>query len=146
MGIGTKVLMELFFVLQTVGTKALGAPGGGLGYQGFSPSLGIEFDDYNNSHLGDLANDHIGILKDGEINHNGANSLAGPVNANASGENIEDGKDHLVRIKWDEATKTISVWFDCSLRLTKSYDIVNNIFKGQQQVLLGLHLGNRRRV
>ena len=127
----------IVFVLQTVGTKALGAPGGGLGYQGFSPSLGIEFDDYNNSSLGDLANDHIGILKNGEINHNAANSLAGPVNANASGGNIEDGKDHLVRIKWNEATKTISVWFDCSLRLTKSYDIVNNIFKGQQQVYWG---------
>lgn len=127
----------IVFVLQTVGTKALGGSGGGLGYHGFSPSLGIEFDDYNNSSEGDLANDHIGILKNGVVNHKGENSLAGPVNANVSGANIEDGKDHVVRITWNEPTKTISVWFDCSLRLTTSYDLVNDIFKGQKLVYWG---------
>ncbi|MFT5512240.1 MAG: hypothetical protein ACI8SE_000637, partial [Bacteroidia bacterium] len=127
----------IVFVLQTVGTNALGSPGGGLGYQGFSPSLGVEFDDYQNTSEGDLSNDHIGILKNGDVSHKGQNSLAGPVNANASGANIEDGKDHLVRITWHEPTKTIRVWFDCSLRLTKSYDIVRDIFKGQNMVYWG---------
>ena len=36
------------FALQSAGATALGATGGGLGYQGISPSVAIKFDLYNN--------------------------------------------------------------------------------------------------
>lgn len=53
----------LVFVMQTVNNTA-GSLGGGLGYAGISPSLGIEFDTYHNS--GDDPNgNHVGINLNG---------------------------------------------------------------------------------
>ena len=38
----------MVFVLQDVGTNALGQTGGALGFSGFNPSFGIEFDTWQN--------------------------------------------------------------------------------------------------
>ena len=38
----------IVFVMQEVSNKAIGKSGGGLGFEGFSPSFGVEFDDFNN--------------------------------------------------------------------------------------------------
>ena len=127
----------IVFVLQDVGNKALGNSGGGLGFEGFSPSFGIEFDDFENNNMGDLASDHIGIFKNGSVTHTSANSISAPVSALPSGGNIEDGKDHLVRIVWDANKKQIEVWFDCNLRQQITYDIQNSIFNGKNIVYWG---------
>jgi gliding motility-associated-like protein len=127
----------IVFVLQTNGNKAIGLPGGGLGFEGFSPSLGVEFDDWNNVDLGDLASDHIAILKNGSVNHFGSNSLASPVPAIPDGGNIEDGQNHLVRITWNAATQLFEVWFDCVKRQRLTFDIVNTIFGGESEVFWG---------
>ena len=60
----------IVFVMQDVGNKAIGESGGGLGFEGFSPSFGVEFDDFNNQDKGDLVSDHIAILKNGSVDHN----------------------------------------------------------------------------
>jgi len=127
----------IVFVMQTVGTKALGQSGGGIGFDGFKPSLGVEFDDWQNGEFGDIGADHIGILKDGSVNHKLSSSLAGPVSANADSKNIEDGKPHPVRIKWNASTKTIAVYFDCSLRLSLRYDLKKDVFEGKSLVYWG---------
>jgi hypothetical protein len=49
------------FVLQTVGTNAIGESGGGMGYLNFGTSLGIEFDTWQNGESGDLVQDHMAI-------------------------------------------------------------------------------------
>ena len=108
-----------------------------MGFEGFSPSFGIEFDDFENNNMGDLASDHIGIFKNGSVTHTSANSISAPVSALPSGGNIEDGKDHLVRIVWDANKKQIEVWFDCNLRQQITYDIQNSIFKGKNIVYWG---------
>ena len=41
----------MVFVLQNVGTNALGEPGGALEFSGFDPSFGIEFDTWQNGQL-----------------------------------------------------------------------------------------------
>ena len=127
----------IVFVMQDVSNKAIGKSGGGLGFEGFSPSFGVEFDDYNNQDKGDIASDHIAILKNGSVDHNSLSSISAPVPALPGAIDIEDGQDHLVRIVWIESTKELQVWFDCNLRQQIFYDIQNNIFNGDNIVYWG---------
>lgn len=61
----------LAFVIQRAGATALGSFGEGLGYEGISNSLAVEFDTYRNNSQNSLANDpdsnHIGINTGGSI-------------------------------------------------------------------------------
>jgi hypothetical protein len=54
----------LVFVVQTVSNNVGGA-GGGIGYGGISPSLGVEFDTYHNPF--DPNGNHVGIDLDGSL-------------------------------------------------------------------------------
>ncbi len=71
------------FMLQnnSQGTNALGAIGGGLGYKHITQSLAIEFDTFDNRTIDDLNNNHISILRDGDI-HNPLTSIAAPFDLN----------------------------------------------------------------
>ena len=91
----------IMFVMQTDGPSALGLQGEGIGFAGFSPSLGIEFDTYWNQNLGDILDDHIGIMTNGSVNHNLETSLAGPVTATSESIDIETGENYAVEIVWD---------------------------------------------
>ena len=127
----------MVFVLQDVGTEALGQSGGALGFTGFDPSFGVEFDTWNNGEYGDLIQDHIGFVSDGSVNHAPPTGLGGPVQASLDNINIEDGADHPVKITWDPDTQIIAVYFDCSLRLAEQIDLVADIFNGQTLVYWG---------
>lgn len=125
------------FVLQTVGTNALGQSGGGLGFLGFAPAFGVEFDTWQNTQYGDPWYDHIGMISNGDVSHISGNSIAGPVQASATSTNIEDGEDHIVRITWDPETTLVQVFFDCEFRLEAEIDLINQIFSGQSNVYWG---------
>jgi len=125
------------FVLHTQGTSAIGVSGGGMGYLNFGTSLGIEFDTWQNGDYADPFFDHIAIQKNGDINHNGVNNIAGPIQADPLDQNIEDGEFHIVQITWDPSTQLIQVFFDCVLRLEGNEDLINEIFNGQSQVWWG---------
>lgn len=56
----------LVFVVQTVSNTAGGA-GGGIGYSGLKPSVGVEFDTWNNGGWDDNNGNHIGVDINGEI-------------------------------------------------------------------------------
>ncbi len=126
----------IVFGLQPVSTS-VGVEGEGIGFQGVIPSLGIEFDTYQNTNLGDPFFDHIAVVRNGNMNHATANTLAGPVQASATDSNIEDCNWHTLRVNWDAVAKTLEVWFDCELRLTYSGDIVQEIFGGDPLVYWG---------
>jgi len=49
------------FVIQSSSPTALGEAGGGIGYDGLSASVAIEFDTYMNSAYGDLDDNHISV-------------------------------------------------------------------------------------
>ncbi len=130
------------FVLHTQGTTAIGASGGGMGYLNFGTSLAVEFDTYQNSaDYSDPTYDHIAIQSNGNVNHNLAGNLAGPVQMNATNANTEDGQNHPVRIVWEPSTQLFSVYFECVLRLQTTIDITNSIFGGQNMVNWGFTAG-----
>jgi gliding motility-associated-like protein len=125
------------FTLQRQGTNA-GGPGGGLGASGITPSLIVEYDTYQNVDYTDPVFDHIAIERDGVADHTlPAFHLAGPVQTSSTSADIEDGTWHNTRVRWDATSKTISVYFDCVLRLTFSNDIVSTIFAGNPMVYYG---------
>ncbi|MFM9986322.1 MAG: lectin-like domain-containing protein [Flavobacteriales bacterium] len=130
----------MVFVLQTNGTSAIGAGGDGIGFAGFTPSFGIEFDTWDNSsqsNNGDLTSDHVAFLKNGNVNHYSANNLAGPVQASGMSTNIEDGQDHIIQITWNPQTQIVELYVDCMLRLSDQNDLINSIFNGSSLVYWG---------
>lgn len=124
----------IVFGFQPVNTS-VGMQGEGIGFQGVVPSLGIEFDTWQNINLSDPTYDHIAVVSNGNMNHASPSTLAGPVPAGNG--NIEDCNWHTLRVNWDVSTHTLEVWFDCQLRLTYSGDVVNNIFGGNPWVFWG---------
>src|SRR5512138_2905416 len=56
----------IVFTVQTVSNTA-GGGGGGIGYQGISPSVGVEFDTYNNGAQDQNSGNHIGIDLNGSV-------------------------------------------------------------------------------
>lgn len=57
----------LVFVLQQAGAGALGNGGLALGFQGITPSVGIEFDTFRNNSLGDPDTNHLGFNLGGSV-------------------------------------------------------------------------------
>lgn len=125
------------FVFQraSTGTNTIGVYGGGMGFFNISPSLDIEFDTWDNgSGFGDLPNDHICILKNGDV----GNILASSVCAKSNCANIEDGANHRVKIEWTPGVNTLKVYFDSELRMTYTNNIVSNVFSGNRWVHFGM--------
>ena len=126
----------ILFGLQPLATS-IGQAGAGMGFQGVSPSIGIEFDTYQNFNLEDPQFDHIAIIRDGSVDHTAVTNLAGPVQASSTSGNIEDGQWHTLLVTWDAATLTLEVSFDDELRLSYIGDIVNDVFDGDPEVFWG---------
>ena len=126
----------IVFGFQPVSTS-IGEAGEGLGFQFVRPSIGIEFDTWQNFNLSDPAYHHIAIIRNGDVDHGSNNTLAGPVQALANNPNIEDCKYHNVRVVWDAQAHRLEVYMDCDLRLSYQGDIVTNIFAGIPNVYWG---------
>lgn len=129
------------FILQTQATS-LGRNGSGLGFAGVSPSIGIALDTYQNidpstpeNDLNDPWYDHISIQANGIVRH--GNDLAGPVQASANNDNIEDCNWHVLRITWDPGSKRINAYFDGDFRVGANVDLVNDIFGSAPSVYWG---------
>ncbi len=134
------------FVFQNSpqGVTACGNPGGELGAGGIANAVVIEFDTYDNdgTYNNDLALDHTAIEIDGKLVGDPSYTtnqapLAGPVQALSNGGNLDDGANHLLRVTWTPLTTTLKVYIDNSLRLSKVYDFVTNVFGGNPNVNWG---------
>ncbi|MEO8763168.1 MAG: PKD domain-containing protein [Ginsengibacter sp.] len=121
------------FILQP-NSGSIGASGQGLGFEGIVPSIGITLDTYQNL-SGDPAYDHISIQANGNIDHD--LDLAGPAPASSVSDNIEDCNWHVLRIKWDAATHTLSTYFDGVFRLSTQTDLVTTVFNNDPLVYWG---------
>ena len=112
-----------------------GRRGEGMGFGGMSPALGIEFDTYQNIHLGDPTFDHIALMKNGSVYH--VTALTKAVPATKLKANIEDCKSHVVKINWHPKTKYLQIFFDGELRIKYKNDLVKNIFENSPSVYWG---------
>lgn len=129
------------FVLQPISTS-VGSNGGGLGFAGISPSVGVTIDTWQNTDVGDPVFDHIGIQLNGDLNHgNAVNNIAGPVTVLDNNSNIEDCQWHTLRVKWDAATKELVAFVDGNQRLSVVKDFVTDIFNGDPNVFWGFTAG-----
>ncbi len=126
----------IVFGFQPISTS-IGAAGGGIGFANISPSIGIEIDTHQNIDIGDPPYDHLAIVRNGNLNHNTVNTLAGPIQASAFSANIEDCRFHEMRVSWNAAQKLLQVYFDCALRLSYTGDIVGQVFGGNPLVFWG---------
>lgn len=126
----------IYVAFQPVSTS-LGSAGGGLGFEGIVPALGVEFDTWQNNDLIDPTYDHIAIMRDGILNHQTVNNLVGPVPISATTTNVEDCQFHDVKITWNASTQTLEAYYDCDLRVSYTGDIVNDIFGGDPNVFWG---------
>lgn len=111
--------------------KLTGYRGEGMGFGGLVPSLGIEFDTYQNQHLGDPSSDHLSIMPNGRTHQ--VQSLIGPILL----PNLEDGAKHPLRILWDPELQQLEIQLDGEQRALYTGDIVNTIFSGNSVVYWG---------
>jgi gliding motility-associated-like protein len=125
----------IVFILATTNT-ALGGGGGGIGYQGITPSIAIEYDDFFNGQFGDPAADHMAVISMGSIDHTLPSNLAGPIDL----PNIEDCMEHCFAVVWDPISQTLTCSLDGEL-ISYTGDIVNTIFGGTTQVYYGFSSG-----
>jgi gliding motility-associated-like protein len=124
------------FVLQPISTS-IGAQGGGLGYDGVTPSIGVLVDTWQNYEDNDPVYDHIAIHKNGIIDHSPLTDVALPMPALESGSNIEDCQWHTLRISWDPSTKQIKTQIDGVDRVQATVDMVSDIFSSNPMVFWG---------
>ena len=127
----------MVFVIQTAGNNALGNTGQGMGYQGFAPSIGVEFDTWQNGDENDPSFDHIAVFRDGVVNHGNFGNLTPPAMALPDDPNIEDGKDHNVRITWNAQKNVLEVYFDCQKRINLNINLSKDVFAGVKEAWWG---------
>ncbi len=128
----------IVFMLQPISTS-VGTTGEGMGFEGISPSIGISLDTWQNTNRNDPAYDHISIQANGVITH--GSDLAGPIQASASSDNIEDCQWHTLRIAWDPVNQSLSTYFDGQFRLEARIDLVGTIFNNDPMVFWGFSGG-----
>ena len=92
----------------TTNNSVIGVGGGGIGYQGITPSVAVEIDTYQNGNLGDPAADHLAIMTNGSVDHLSGNNLVGPLSIN----NVEDCKNHCFTLTWDPSSLTLTATID----------------------------------
>ncbi len=131
----------IVFAFQPIGISAGNYFLGQLGIENLNPTLMVEIDTYQNHENGDPVFDHIAILKNGKLDHNSPENLAGPVQASASNSDIEDCLFHDFRILWLPSFKRIEVFWDCEFRTSFTGDVIDSIFGGNPEVFWGFASG-----
>jgi len=131
----------VFVLRDTLGSPYIGTGGGGIGFLNLSTSgsIGVEVDTWYNGGYNDITADHIGIHKNGGVNHSAATGLAGPIQASATSANVEDGNWHTLNIRWDPdaGDGEFEVYLDCDFRLQYQGDLIDSVFGGDANVFWG---------
>lgn len=124
----------IVFMLQPISTS-IGSTGEGMGFSGITPSIGISLDTWQNLNLNDPLYDHISIQANGNPAH--GSDLAGPIQASAASDNIEDCQWHVFRITWNPATQWLRAYFDGQLRVETQINLITTIFNNDPNVFWG---------
>ena len=110
-------------VFQVTGNDIV-STGSGIGYQGVSPSIAIEFDTYQNrDELNDPEQDHVAIRTNGSPIHTASDFV--------EVGNLEDGQYHPMTFEWNAAKQTFNLTLD-GKQLFKDASIPENGLADQQ--------------
>lgn len=112
-------------------TMQTGYRGEGMGFAGLIPSLGIEFDTYQNGHLADPVADHLAVNVNGQPHHFA--SIYGPVDL----PDLEDGRKHLLWVRWNPAERELLIHLDGKERANLTIDLIGEVFAGNPRVFWG---------
>ncbi len=91
------------------GAGALGLAGSGIGYQGITNSVVVEFDTFKNSPW-DPDDNHIAITEGGDPVHTSSTNAGLPVVSNPNGVNLKSGSLVYVWIDYDHSGPALSVY------------------------------------
>ena len=100
------------FVIQNADPKAMGYPGGGMGYAGITNSLAVEFDTWDNNESGHF------LLRDPDDNHISVQTRGTDANSEFKGcslgltpnlPELSDGEVHTVKIEYVPGTLIVYV-------------------------------------
>ena len=120
----------MVFVLAGTLPTQRGEGGGGMGYGNLSAqSLGLELDTYPDAEGSE--EDQLALNLRGQMTGEGG----GPV---LPGE-LEDGREHLLRVVWRSEAQVLEVYFDGAQTPQLSYqnDLVSDLFGGDSDVFYG---------
>ncbi|MGK0387592.1 MAG: hypothetical protein ACI94Y_000318, partial [Maribacter sp.] len=127
------------FILQPI-SSSLGGNGGDLGFTGIGPSVGVEFDTWQNSWASDPQNDHISFQRNGNLRHTAGGYLDATVTRETV-PNMEVGANRPVSIGWNATTKELTYIYNNRPARTVTQDITNTIFGGNPNVFWGWSAG-----
>ncbi|MFB6340679.1 T9SS type A sorting domain-containing protein [Saccharicrinis sp. FJH62] len=122
------------FVLQKTSNRVFVPQAGGLGYNGITPSLAVEFDTDYNSSYDPVSGDHIAIIKHGNSNIVSAHEELVAVYEVAQ---MEDGVWHNVEFSWKATQKEFQVKYDAQTISSVNIDLINDVFGGDNYVYFG---------
>ncbi len=120
----------------------------GLGFRGINPSVAITFDTQQNSEDDDPGFDHISFQQTAIPGNNNANNLAGPLSMEPLYVFNSFGKyfHHLVTIRWDPATTTLSMDIDGTIFMSSIKNLITDVFKGNPKVFWGFTASNTQTI
>ncbi len=104
-----------------------------------APSIAIEFDTYYNPRQNDPESDHVAYLE------NGTNFHKKYWNNNIKNFNLEDGKMHSFRFRWQPEQKLITVYLDGNKVYEGKRDLITDIFNGNSEVIWGFTASTGRK-
>ncbi|MFB6317397.1 T9SS type A sorting domain-containing protein [Saccharicrinis sp. FJH54] len=122
------------FVLQKTSNRVFATQAGGLGYNGITPSLAVEFDTDYNSSYDPVSGDHIAIIKNGKSNLASAHEELVAV---SNVTQMEDGMWHSVEFSWKATQKEFQVKYDAQTISSVNIDLINDVFGGDNYVYFG---------
>jgi len=88
----------IVFVVQSE-DAGVGSLGGGIGFDGISNSVGVEFDTFTNGSENDPSSNHVGIVTEGDVNH----GSGAPFTVDVSPD-FDDGNVWFAWIDYDGTT------------------------------------------
>ena len=131
------------------GLKAFGTWGECMGYGRWradflagnyiAPSIAIEFDTYQNYRQNDPVHDHVAYLEGGTNYHTEYWHDDDP------NFNLEDKRLHNFRFRWEADIQQITVLLDGKIVHQSQRDLVNEVFKGETQVIWGFTASTGRK-
>lgn len=113
-----------------------------MGYNGFSQSLAVEFDTYQDAANSDPVDDHLALIINGTSDHNSINNLVGPIEIKTGVPNLEDCSYHDVHFYYNADSNLFKVYVDCELRINLSINLLNDVFTASDSAYFGFTANN----